>query len=248
VTEQHARPLEARHGSPPRLLAHRGSPAAGIAENSLAAFLRAADLGADGVELDARSTADGAVVVHHDPVVPGAGPVADLPVGRLPDHVPLLAEVLAALHGLLVNVEVKNLPGEPGFDPDDGTARAVVGLVRDDAAAGRVVVSSFWTPALQAVRALDPDLPVGLLTPSWMEPEAALEAARVLGADALHAAHPTVGPALVEAAHRAGIEVCAWTATTPRDLRRMVGAGVDTVITDDVAVARAVLGGPPPGR
>ncbi|MDA8366755.1 MAG: glycerophosphodiester phosphodiesterase [Actinomycetota bacterium] len=226
----------------PRVLAHRGSPAEGVAENSLAAFLRAADLGADGVELDARSTADGAVAVHHDPTIEEGPPVAELTVGELPPEVPLLAEVLAALPGLRVNIEIKNLPGEPGFDPDERTAGAVVGLVREAGAAARVVVSSFWTPALQAVRALDPDLPIGLLTPSWMEPEAALEAARVLGADALHAAHVNVGPALVAAAHGSGIEVCAWTATAPRDLRRLADAGVDTVITDDVVTARAVLG------
>ena len=77
---------------------------------------------------------------------------------------------------------------------------------------------------------------------TWMEPEAALEAARVLGADALHAAHQNVGPALVAAAHGSGIEVCAWTATAQRDLRRLADAGVDTVITDDVVTARAVLG------
>ena len=54
--------------------AHRGSPdpAGGIGENTLEAFLRALRLGADGVELDVRRTADGALAVHHDADIVGA--------------------------------------------------------------------------------------------------------------------------------------------------------------------------------
>ena len=68
------------------VLGHRGSPyrAAGIAENTLAAFDRSRQLGADGVELDVRMTADGELAVHHDPEVPGLGPVAGLNAAMLP--------------------------------------------------------------------------------------------------------------------------------------------------------------------
>ena len=83
--------------------AHRGSPdpAAGIRENTLDAFLRARDLGADGVELDVRMTSDGALAVHHDPVVEGIGTVSGLAAADLPPYVPLLAEVLDACEGLV---------------------------------------------------------------------------------------------------------------------------------------------------
>jgi glycerophosphoryl diester phosphodiesterase len=106
--------------------AHRGSPdpAMGIRENTLDAFLRARQLGADGVELDVRMTSDGALAVHHDPVIDGCGP--DQPTGRrrAPPFVPLLAAALDACHGLSVNVEIKNLPGEPGLRfPDHGDPR-----------------------------------------------------------------------------------------------------------------------------
>ena len=64
--------------------AHRGSPdpSSGILENTVEAFLRSARLGADGVELDVRLTRDGALAVHHDPAIPGLGPVAELDVGQ----------------------------------------------------------------------------------------------------------------------------------------------------------------------
>ena len=58
-------------------LAHRGASGHAL-ENSRDAFQRAVDLGADGVELDIHATADGSLVVHHDPTLPGLGPIAQL--------------------------------------------------------------------------------------------------------------------------------------------------------------------------
>ena len=65
---------------PMAIQAHRGSPdpAVGIRENTLEAFVRARQLGADGVELDVRMTSDGALAIHHDPVIESVGAVAEL--------------------------------------------------------------------------------------------------------------------------------------------------------------------------
>ena len=111
--------------------AHRGSPdpASGVRENTLDAFVRARSLGADGVELDVRLTADGGLAVHHDPVIEGSGPIGELTVGDLPDHVPLLADALEACAGMVVNIEIKNQPWEQLSDTGDRAAEAVVALV-----------------------------------------------------------------------------------------------------------------------
>jgi len=100
---------------------HRGSPdpSNGVGENTLEAFRRSRRLGAAGVELDVRLTADGGLAVHHDPVIDGVGPIHDLSTTQLPAHVPLLAEALDACTGMVVNIEIKNHPHEPGFDPAD---------------------------------------------------------------------------------------------------------------------------------
>ena len=97
--------------------AHRGSPdpAAGYRENTLEAFARARALGADGVELDVRLTADGGLAVHHDPVIDGVGPSTSWPPPNCPTHVPLLADALDACTGMVVNIEVKNLPHRAGL-------------------------------------------------------------------------------------------------------------------------------------
>jgi glycerophosphoryl diester phosphodiesterase len=225
------------------ILAHRGSPdrPGGIVENTLEAFARARQLGADGVELDVRLTSDGGLAIHHDPVVPGAGPVAELKVADLPPWVPLLPAALETCAGLTVNIEIKNLPGEPGFDPGDRVARDVVELV---VAAGRVpdvVVSSFWPDTLGVVRTAHPNMATGLLLTSWFDPVAGLALALDQGCTALHPHVDLVDPGLVAEAHGAGLSVATWTVNDPSQLEVAAAAGVDTVITDHVVQAVRAL-------
>jgi glycerophosphoryl diester phosphodiesterase len=229
----------------PIVEAHRGStdPAAGVWENTLEAFARARRVGADGVELDVRLTADGALAVHHDEVVPGSGPVSALTVRQLPVHVPLLEAVLDLLDDLVVNVEVKNLPTEESFDPTERAARAAAGALagRDPE---RTLVSSFWPGALDAVREVDAGVPTGLLVVPRMDPAGAVDAAVARGCRAVHPHHSVVTASLVTAAHDAGLAVAAWTVNDPATTRSRAAPGGDGVITDDVPGVRAALTGP----
>ena len=225
--------------------AHRGSPDpdSGIRENTLEAYARARALGADGVELDVRLTADGGLAVHHDPVIEGAGPVHELATADLPAHVPLLADALAACAGMVVNIEVKNLPTEPAFDPDDRCARDVVDLVEALGTRDAVIVSSFWPGALTAVRASGSGIRTGLLVVPSIGPAAAVSGAVDLGCAAVHLPVGLVSPGTVSAAHGAGLAVAAWTVADEVALAAVLGAGVDTVVTDDVGMARRVVDG-----
>ncbi len=223
--------------------AHRGSPdaEAGIPENTLAAFARAASLGADGIELDVRLTADGALAVHHDPVIEGVGAIHELRAGDLPSGVPHLEAVLEHCGGMRVNVEVKNLPGESGFDPGERCARAVgEQIVRLDLAA-TVIVSCFWPGSLEALHHSHPEVPTGLLLSRSYGAEGMVAAAARLGCAALHPHADLVGPGLVEEAHAGGLAVAVWTVNERSRLEAMARAGVDTVITDDVPLALEVL-------
>src|SRR5579885_3092565 len=91
--------------TPPLVLAHRGGrgPAR---ENTVAAFRHGLAAGADGVELDVRRSADGVLVVHHDPDVAGTA-VDQLAAQVLPPWLPTLGAALAACTGAVVDVEVK---------------------------------------------------------------------------------------------------------------------------------------------
>jgi len=222
------------------VFAHRGATGP-AAENTLEAFLEARRLGADGVELDVRRSADGALVVHHDPVIEGVGPVSATAVRDLPGHVPLLDAVLDACDGLLVIVEVKNQADEPGFDPAEATAQLVADTVADAGWVERVIVSSFRLETVRALRAADPRLAVGWQVGLTEQPAAALAVAVEEGFSAIHPFVAGVDEALVKEAHRCGLAVHVWTVNHDDDLKAMGQLEVDVVITDRLEPALAIL-------
>ena len=98
------------------VIAHRGASRA-ERENTIAAFRRAVEMGADGIELDVRRSADDRLVVHHDAALADGRLIRHTGSADLPDHIPSLAAALDACEGAFVNVEIKNDPSDPDFDP-----------------------------------------------------------------------------------------------------------------------------------
>ncbi len=222
------------------ILAHRGASQA-ARENTVAAFRAARRLGADGVELDVRGSADGALVVHHDVEIPGVGAVMSLRVADLPPHVPLLDAAIDACGDMVVNIEVKELPGEPGYDTGYPVARQVAHLVAERGLTGRVIVSSFDLLALDAALGTEPALVTAWLTPSWFNQTDALATLVGRGHRALHPHHEAVTADLVRSAHQAAITVTAWTVDDPDRIRRLARDGVDGIISNVPDIARAAL-------
>ena len=231
----------------PLVLAHRGARRV-APENTLDAFTRALALGADGVELDVRRTVDGVLVVHHDPAPPGGDLIAATAASDLRaahPEIPTLTEALDACAGVLVNVEIKNGPGEAGFDPDEQAADAVVALLDARSGRDRVIVSSFQLATIDRVRACNSTVPTGLLTVTRAD-------ARIL--DLLverkhHALHPgrqgmtrRRAERIVADAHGRGLQVNVWTVNAAATITRLADVGVDGLITDVPDVARKVLG------
>jgi glycerophosphoryl diester phosphodiesterase len=231
----------------PLVLAHRGASRR-HRENTLEAFTAARAEGADGVELDVHRSADGALVVHHDAAVEGFGVLAEHPLVRIRaelPHVPTLPEVLDACTGLLVNIEIKNLPADADFDADESVAGLVVALLHDRGGADDALVSSFHLPTIDRVKALDPSVRTAYLTVLEPPPIAAADVAETRGHDAIH---PFFGVLtedtavdIVLHAHALGIDVNTWTVNGPDDFTRLAAAGVDGIITDTPADALAAL-------
>ncbi|HXQ76054.1 MAG TPA: glycerophosphodiester phosphodiesterase [Acidimicrobiales bacterium] len=231
---------------PVTVLAHRGG-AGPWRENTLEAFAGALRLGADGVELDVRRTADGRLVVHHDAEIDGAGEVHALRANELPPWVPGLDEALETCGAAAVNVEVKNAPVEPGFDPAETVATEVVStLAALSRTPGRgpahVIVSSFWPATLAAVHRAGPEVATGLLVHPSLDAAEAAERALSIGCVALHPFHAQVTPALVALAHGLGLGVATWTVNERHDVAAVAAAGVDVVISDRVTDALEALG------
>jgi len=199
-------------------------------------------LGADGVELDVRASADGALVVHHDAEIPGVGAVARLAVAELPPWVPLVAAALDACAGLIVVLEVKNLPSDPDWDASETVATSLAALVGERAAHQDAVVSSFSLATLDAVRSADPLIVTGWLTLPGFDQSQALSTVIERGHRQLHPHHRGVTPALVEEAHAAGVAVTTWTVDDAAHIRELAEQGLDAIITNVPDVALAALG------
>lgn len=222
--------------------AHRGASAA-QPENTLAAFAAAVAMGADGVELDVRRTADGALAVHHDAHLADGRLLCDVAAADLPDHVPSLVEALEACGDLMVNVEIKNWPRDPDHDPSLLLAGAVAPLVGRLGA--RAIVSSFNLADVDRVRVLDPSIHTGTLATFGPDADLAgrfVDRARRRGHTAVHPHHGAVTPHLVGLAHAAGLQVNTWTVDDPDRMRELASLGVDAIVTNVPDVALAALG------
>ena len=225
--------------------AHQGASRAKPA-NTLEAFREARAQGADGVELDVRRSRDGAMVVFHDATLPDGRAIFETDVADLPPGVPLLDAALDACEGMVVNIEIKNVPVDIDFDPDHLMAETVVALVDELGAHERVVVSCFNLDTIDRVRSLDPTVPTGYLTSARWDQVEALARAVEHGHGAFHPMDPVVNAELVRRAHDAGLRVLTWTVDDPDRMRWLVEeCGVDAFITNVPDVARRAF---PSGR
>jgi glycerophosphoryl diester phosphodiesterase len=214
----------------PRLIGHRGAPR-DCPENTIPSFLRALELGADGVVLDVHRTRDGVIVVHHDETVRDDGPRIDaLGHDALRAIMPTLAEVLAALDGRAdVFVELKGR----------GVERETIDVIRRSPAPSRCAVHSFDHESVRRARALAPELRGGIL----FDRPVADVAAAMRAADALDVwpHDPLVDAALVRAVREAGGRVIAWTVNEPARAAALAALGVDGLCTDTLPGIREAL-------
>jgi glycerophosphoryl diester phosphodiesterase len=218
------------------VIAHRGASAA-EPENTVAAFRRAVAMGADGVELDVRRTADDRLVVHHDPDLPDGRLIRATRLADLPSSVPELDHALDACAGTLVNIEIKNAPGEPDFDPTDWVAHRLAAM--HGRRRGAWLVSSFRAETVARVRHLSPRIRTAWLT---LELDAEI-VARAVGHDAVHPWVHSLTREGLRSAHAAGLRVNTWTCDEPDRIAELIAWGVDGICTNVPDVAMAVRTG-----
>jgi glycerophosphoryl diester phosphodiesterase len=219
-------------------IAHRGDPI-GRRENTMPAFTRAVVLGADWVGLDLRRTRDGEIVVLHDQSLQRLwgveASVGDLDLdevaalGEGDVRIPTLREVMAAVPIPLMV---------------DFTRREVVaGALDVVSAAGGLGRSLFVTgnvEALRMLRDLSAEARIGL---TWVEGSAPpLLLLEELGAEFWNPMFALVTPEGVASVHDAGLKVSTWTVDDPQEMARVVGAGVDAVVSNRIAQLVAYLG------
>jgi len=235
----------------PVIFAHRGA-SAHAPENTLAAFELALEQGTDAIELDAKLSADGHVVVIHDATVDrttGAhGHVKDMSLAELralsagsffsshfsTEKIPMLEEVFESLgKKLFINVELTNYS-----TPRDHLVESACILVKKFNLQKHVLFSSFYASNLSKARSYLPDVPCGLLALNgWLGAWARSFGFAFGKYAALHPNLVDVTREQIQRVHRLKGRVHVWTVNPEADIRRLFGWGVDGIFTDDPALA-----------
>lgn len=247
--------MESFYRHRPLNFAHRGASARAPA-NTLAAFTLAAELGADGVELDTHLSEDGEVVVIHDfgleATTDGQGLVQHKTLAELKrldagswfdpafagQRIPTLQEVIDKVgHHLLLNIELKTKSLG-----DDGLAEAVVRVVEANGLVDRVIVSSFNPLALRRVKKLNALVDIGLLYAPHLPVYLRRPWLRVLlRPNALHPHHTMVDGEYVRRAQRNGYRIHTWVVEDVDEMRRLKEWGVDSIITSQPGLLRRTM-------
>jgi glycerophosphoryl diester phosphodiesterase len=246
----------------PRVAGHRGG-AALWPENSLLAFRQALAAGVEFLETDVHPTADGELVILHDPTLDrtttGRGAVRDARLADLTglrlraadgsvtgEPIPTLAQLLDLMRPSRAELllEIKAGPDRRRYP---GIEEKVLAALRPRDLTARTVIMGFHRETVQRVRELDPAIRTALLVARSQIDRAGVPAtdavtwATAVGATALGLQHTAVDAAVVAAARRAGVLLGAWTVNEEADIRRMLDLGVDVVISDRPDVAKRLL-------
>lgn len=232
----------------PKVWAHRGAAGWDVQyapENTLPAFQKAIDMGADGIELDVQLTKDGEIVVTHDEMInrvsDGTGWVKDYTLAELKNFnfnkthpefpftaIPTLEEIyqLMSVNTLLINVELKT-----GVISYVGLEEKVAALTKKMHMEERVIYSSFNHYSVKKMQQLSPESKAGLLyADGFMDVPAY---GKKMGVDALHPAMRNLRyPHFLEECRKENLAVHVWTVDYTIDIKKMCELGVDAFITN----------------
>jgi glycerophosphoryl diester phosphodiesterase len=253
-------------------------------ENSMPAFRHSAAEGFV-LEMDVKLTKDRVPVIMHDATLNRttdcSGEVASKTLAQLrhcrvdilgsegnsrhvkPDgprsaSIPTLARVLDFIkhEGAQANIEIKNVPTDPDFDPTDGFATTVSRAIRSSGVPqSRLIIQSFWPPNLNVAQRILPDAELSFLTLSTGN-TSGIAYASTHGVQGVSPQWP-VDATYIANAHAQGREIVPYTVDRRSDIVAAADRGVDAIITNDPTRARRVFGKtsppappvpPPPGK
>jgi glycerophosphoryl diester phosphodiesterase len=236
-------------------LGHRGARAL-APENTLAGMRAGMNAGADGVEFDVQRTSDGHLVVFHDDdlkricgvggrvVTSTLAQLRELDAGRhfgpqfSGELIPTLDELIETLPAsAFLNIEAKRFRFR-----SDGLEAGIVQAIRRHNLLGRCIVSSFNPILLWRMGRMDRSIPLGLLYAPDEPPGLNRGWPRYgLRLAALHPYHEQVTAKLLQQTRGRGQQINTWTVNEPAEMRRLLGLGVDGIITDRPDLLSALL-------
>ena len=235
-----------------KIIAHRGANLF-APQNTLPAFKKAIELGADGLETDVHLTKDGKPVICHnysiDATSNGFGKITDRTLRDLKSHdfgryfskhfkgttLPSLDEFLELVKQS--DISVMNIELKGPRDKKTEFIPEIITAVKAHNLTDRLLISGFDTYILKAVKDCDKKIRTGYLygmphCDNYANMMFPIAHAKKIGAYALHPMSCFVNKAYVKAAHREGLKVNVWTVNSEDRIRFMINCGVDGIITD----------------
>jgi glycerophosphoryl diester phosphodiesterase len=245
-----------------KLYGHRGA-AAELPENTMASFERALAVGVDVLEMDVHMTADGGIVVSHDPSgarMAGANwPIAEASLAEVQRwdagwgfidaagcrpfagcgfSVPTLNEVLSAFPNVELNIDIK--PYRPSM------VEPLLSLLTSSGAEERVTLASFHGPVIREVRArrfrgatvlAADEVRALLVAPArlWRALGSYLGPAHAVQVPPRIGRLDLASPRFIARCHALGLRVDYWVVNEPRQAEMLLARGADGIITDDPA-------------
>lgn len=241
----------------PTIFAHRGASFY-APENTLASFKLAVEQNAPSLELDAKLSADGVVVVIHDQTVDrttaGSGRVSEMPLSALKEldagfkfdpkykgePIPTLEEVFETVgKDIFINIELTNY--STLFD--DELPEKVTRVVKKHDLVQHVMFSSFNPFALRRAHRILPEVPLGLLAfpgrnGAWAR---SFPGRLIVPYQALHPERQNVTEKMIARLHLRGQRIHVYTVNEPQVMQRLFAWSVDGIFTDDTPLAQKVL-------
>ncbi len=243
------------------ILGHRGCRNSDVPENTLPAFRKAFDAGADGIEIDVETTSDGRLVVvnrwflnHHFGFFPWERSLADIQAKALEKGIAVptfdaVCRLIEAIPCAIFNVEIKSSDRRICR-----TAIQAANCIRQYGISRRVIVSSFDTNTLLTLKFKHPEIDTAYLfrkedrvTNLADKDSLAYKLNGMLNRSGIKALatgaatlHPEIslfqprGKRLWQ--HYAALtqkRTNAWTVDTPQDFHKALDSGVDIIISDD---------------
>lgn len=240
--------LHMRLDNPVEVTAHRGYSAV-YPENTIPAFKGAIQVGADWAELDVQQTADGEVIVMHDSNLKRTtgldkevwqvtwDEIKDLDNGSWFDkkyqtvRIPTLEEVLKVCRGKIhLNIEIK----PSGHDKD--LEEQVAKLLKKYHMRDTCVVSSLKYDSLRKIKQADDSIETAYITSVSYGNFTDLEYA-----DGYSVESTLLSKSFVNKAQKTGKQIYVWTVNSEERLEKVVGMGIDNVITDDPVMAKELI-------
>ena len=229
------------------IIGHKGASAI-APENTLKAFKKAIELKADLIEFDIHKTKDDEIVIIHDPDTLSTtgvqGLIKDMTLEEIKElnagegeKIPTLLELIkVAKEKVGLQIEIKS----------SGLLEKLIKLLKEENLVNTSIVSCFAFNELVKLKNLDPKIQLGLLLPADLVRVRQIKRKILKAVDnkfyAIHPHYNIADKEIVDFAHNNNLKVNVWTVNDKDVMERLIGIGVDGIITDDISMANELLG------